>query len=96
MRHQLGSPGLKEKGLKINISEIYDEDRPSIINTIVNLGGATAEIVSPDGLLLTNHHVAFGAIQRASTQGIDYITNGFLAKSKEEEIPAPGYVARII
>ncbi|MBN2424873.1 MAG: S46 family peptidase [Calditrichaceae bacterium] len=96
MMNQLASLGLKEKGLKINIKEIYDESRPSIVNTIVNLGGATAELVSPDGLLLTNHHVAFGAVQRASTQGIDYITNGFLAKSKEEEIPAPGYIARII
>jgi len=63
---------------------------------VVNLGGASAELVSPDGLILTNHHVAFGAVQRASTAGTDYLTNGFLAKTRDEELPAPGYVARVL
>jgi len=93
---QIKDLNLKEKGLKINVKDIYNPDGISLTQAIVNLGGASAELVSPDGLLLTNHHVAFGAVQRASIKGDDYITKGFYAKNREEEIPAFGSTARVI
>ncbi len=96
MLSQLKMLDLKAKGIKINISDIYDPDKPGISDAIVLLGGGTSELISPNGLMLTNHHVAFGAVQRASTEGTDYITNGFLAKTLKEEIVAPGYSALIM
>ncbi|MFW6160958.1 MAG: S46 family peptidase, partial [Acidobacteriota bacterium] len=65
-------------------------------SAVVKLGGATGEFVSPQGLILTNHHVAFGAIQRASSEENDYIKDGFLAAANEEEIPARGYTADVL
>jgi hypothetical protein len=87
---------LQKKGLKISVDDIYNRDKPCLADAIVNLGGGTAEFVSPEGLILTNHHVAFGAVQRASTQGTDYLTNGFLAKTRADEIQAPGYSAYVL
>ncbi len=92
---QLNTLHLKQKGLQLQPEDIYTPGKVGLASAVVNLGGASAELVSPDGLILTNHHVAFGAVQRASTQGTDYLTNGFLAKTRADEIPAPGYVARI-
>jgi hypothetical protein len=61
------------------------------MGAVVSLGGCTASFVSPDGLIVTNHHCGFGAIQYNSTPQRDLITNGFLAKTREEELPAgPG------
>ena len=61
------------------------------MGAVVSLGGCTASFVSPDGLIVTNHHCSFGAIQYNSTPQRDLITNGFLAKTREEELPAgPG------
>ncbi|HLP47241.1 MAG TPA: S46 family peptidase, partial [Candidatus Kapabacteria bacterium] len=87
---------LEKKGFEIAPADIYTQGKPGIVQAIVNLGGGTGGLVSPNGLMLTNHHVAFGAVQRASTQGTDYIKNGFLAQTLAEEIEAPGYSARII
>jgi hypothetical protein len=87
---------LEKKGFESNLADIYIPGKPCLAQAIVNLGGGTAGIVSPNGLILTNHHVAFGAVQRASTQGTDYITNGFLAQTLADEIEAPGYSARIL
>ena len=93
---QLEKLDLQKKGLKIPLDEVYNPNGNSLFNAIVNLGGGTSEFVSPNGLILTNHHVAYGAVQRASTQGTDYLTNGFLANSNEDEIQAPGLSAMII
>jgi hypothetical protein len=87
---QIDKLDLEKKGLKIPLEEVYNSDGNSLFDAIVRLGGGTSEFVSPNGLILTNHHVAYGAVQRASTQGTDYLTNGFLANSFEEEIQAPG------
>jgi len=57
--------------------------------------GATGSFISPDGLIITNHHVAFGSVVAASTPEKDYLKNGFLAKTRAEEIPASGRTARI-
>ena len=93
---QLDQLNLHEKGLELTLEEIYHPKKPSIIDAIVWLGGCSASFVSPDGLLLTNHHCAFGALQRASTEEIDYIKKGFLAKDRSEEIEAKGVTASVL
>jgi len=87
---------LNSKGLKIPIRDIYNPEGISLMNAIVRLSGCTGSFVSADGLIITNHHCAFGAVQRASTTQEDYLTNGFLAESRQEEIPAAGYTANIL
>lgn len=93
---QLGMLDLNSKGLRISVENIYTRDGDCIADAAVLLGGGSSAFVSPNGLLLTNHHVAFGAVQRASTQGTDYLTNGFLARSYSEELEAPGVSAQVI
>jgi len=85
---------LGSKGLAIAPEEIFSPDRASLIFAVVSVG-ATGSFVAPDGLFLTNHHVAFSAVQAASTPEKDYLTHGFLAKTRAEEIRAPGMTARI-
>ncbi len=96
LMEQLEDLNLAGEGLEISIEDIYSPDKPCLVNAVINLGGGTAELVSPDGLVLTNHHVAYGGVQRASTQGVDYLTDGFLAATRADEIPAPGTYARIL
>ncbi len=84
---------LRAKGLEIDPAEIYSTDK-GLIFAIVSVG-ATGSFVSPDGLFVTNHHVVFGAVQAASTRENDYLRNGFLARTKAEEIQAKGMTARI-
>lgn len=86
---------LQAKGLKIDSKEVYNPDGTSLIDAIVQVGGCTGSFVSPDGLVLTNHHCAFGAVQAISTTEDDYITNGFLASTRDKELPARGYTVRI-
>ncbi|MEW5805742.1 MAG: S46 family peptidase [Acidobacteriota bacterium] len=81
---------MKKMGLKLSQEEIYNPQGTSLAHAVVS-PGATASFVSPNGLILTNHHVAFGAVQRISTPEQNYIEMGYLAKTLEEEIPAPGY-----
>jgi hypothetical protein len=82
---------MKEMGLKLTPDQLYNEQGTSIAHAVVNLMGGTGAFVSPLGLILTNHHVAFGAVARISTPEKNYIEEGFLAQTLEEEIPAPGY-----
>jgi hypothetical protein len=87
---------LKTKGLAIPVKEIYNPEDISLMQAIIRLSGCTATFVSANGLIITNHHCAFGAVQRASTPDNDYLTNGFLAKDRGGEIPALGYTASIM
>jgi len=96
MLNQLENLDLKSKGLKIGVSDIYNTDKPALYNAIIQIGGGTASFVSKDGLIVTNHHVAYTAIQRASSEQNDYLTNGFLAANRTDEIPAQGYTARLL
>jgi hypothetical protein len=84
---------LRSKGLEIDPAEIFATDR-SLIFAIVSVG-ATGSFLSADGLFITNHHVAFGAVQAASTKEEDYLRAGFLAATRAEEIQAKGMTARI-
>lgn len=87
---------LKAMGLQLTPQQIYDGKGGGVAYAIVSLGGGTGSFVSPNGLILTNHHVAFGALQRTSTAEHNYIANGFNAASYDEEIPAPGYRASVL
>ncbi len=91
---ELAKLDLASKGLAIPPEEIFAPDRPSLIFAIVSVG-ATGSFVSEDGLIVTNHHVAFGAVQRASTPERDHLHNGFLAPTRAEEMQAQGMTARI-
>jgi len=80
-----------KKGLKLSKEQLYDINKPSIKDAIVIFGGGcTAEIVSGEGLVFTNHHCGYDAIAKASTVAHNYLQDGFWAKSKTEEIPSPG------
>jgi hypothetical protein len=94
---QIKDLDLANKGYIIPAEQIYDESNQSLHNAIVWLGGCSASFVSPKGLVLTNHHCAFGALQKASARdGKDYINNGFLAMNSTQELPAPGQYAYVL
>ncbi len=77
-------------GLKLSQEDIYSTNNASLKDAIVQFnGGCTAEIVSNEGLILTNHHCGFSAIQHHSSLENDYLKNGFWAKNKEEELACP-------
>ena len=86
---------LADAGLKIDQKEIYNPNGVSLVDALVNLSGCTGSFVSGDGLIITNHHCAFRAINQASTPEHDFLENGFLAKTHDEEFPAKGYTCRI-
>ncbi|GAB4329449.1 MAG: S46 family peptidase [Calditrichia bacterium] len=94
--HQMPSLQLEKKGLQMDPAELYKSDGTGLMSAVVSLGGGTGEFVSQNGLILTNHHVAFGAIQRASSPEHNYLENGFIAWKHEEEIEAPGYIADVL
>lgn len=88
---------MKARGCKLSAEEIYSMNNSSLKDAIVVFGGGcTGEIVSPDGLLFTNHHCGFASIQSLSSVEHDYLKNGFWAMSRGEEIPAPGLKVRFI
>ncbi len=92
---QLPLKKLQQRGLKIPITDIYNPNGPSIKDAVVIVDGGTGEFLSSEGLLLTNHHVAFDALASASDQSKDYASNGYLAKKRSEELPAKGYTVQI-
>lgn len=88
---------MKNLGMKISVSDIYDVNNSSLKDAIVHFdGGCTSEIISPKGLLLTNHHCGYGEIQMHSTVEHDYLTNGFWAKNYSEELPNPDLTVTFI
>jgi len=93
--NQLPWNEMKARGLELSPEDIYNSRGVSLADGIVQLGGGTGSFVSSDGLIITNHHVAYGAIQRQSSAEQDFIRNGFLAKTMAEELPAKGYNARL-
>lgn len=86
---------MKRKGLKLTPKQIYDINNSSLKDAIIQFGrGCTGEIVSDQGLILTNHHCGYPQIQQHSTVEHDYLSNGFWAYSKSEELPNPGLTAK--
>ena len=82
---------MQSMGLKLSAEDIYSVNHSSIKDAIVMFGrGCTGEVISSQGLVLTNHHCGYGAIQSHSSVEHDYLKDGFWARSTEEEIPTPG------
>ncbi|HVF46129.1 MAG TPA: S46 family peptidase, partial [Pyrinomonadaceae bacterium] len=89
---QIAGLPLKQRGLKISPREIYNPAGGGLTDAVIRLSiGCTAEFVSPDGLILTNHHCGFDALVSASTPEKDLIETGFRTDSRAGEIPAKGY-----
>jgi hypothetical protein len=82
---------MSDMGFKLSAKDIYDINNSSLKDAVMIFGGGcTAEIISKDGLLLTNHHCGYSSIQKLSSVDHDYLQNGFWAKNREEEIPVKG------
>ncbi len=88
---------MRAKGFRLTAEDIYSINRASMKDAVVLFGtGCTGEIVSSEGLLLTNHHCGYGAIQRHSSVEHDYLTHGFWARSRAEELPNEQLSVRIL
>lgn len=89
---KLNEADMQKAGFKLTADDLYSINTSSIKDAIVRLGGGfcTGEMVSEQGLMLTNHHCGFESIQEHSSVENDYLTNGFWAKKREEELPNPG------
>lgn len=94
---RLNEKEMKSMGMKISASDIYNVNKGSLKDAIVSFGGfCTGEIISSQGLLLTNHHCGFDAIQKHSSVEKNFLENGFWSKNKNEELPNPGLTATFI
>jgi len=82
----LSSLDLKKAGLEIDVDEIYNEEKPALVNALVRLGGCTGSFISESGLIITNHHCVFSSVAGASSSENNYLENGFYAAKKEQEI----------
>lgn len=88
---------MKKAGFKLSADDIYSVNKSALKDAIVIFGGGcTGEVVSPQGLLLTNHHCGFGAIQALSTVQSNYLQNGFWATDFESELPADGLSVQFV
>jgi len=88
---QLNEKDMKAMGMKMSAEDIYAVNKSSLKDAIVLFGrGCTGEVISSEGLLLTNHHCGFGQIQEHSSLEHDYLMNGFWARNRSEELPNKG------
>lgn len=88
---------MQEKGFKLSAEDIYSVNKACMKDAVLSFGGGcTGEIISGEGLLITNHHCGRSLIQRHSSLENDYITNGFWAMSRQEELPNPGLTVTIL
>src|SRR5690606_30401640 len=92
---ELSRAGLKKAGLKISEKDIYNPGQVGLVDALVQVSGCTGSFVSSNGLIITNHHCAFSAVQLASTPEFNYLKNGFVANALEQEIQAKGLTIRI-
>ena len=97
MKQQNSIELMKKQGLKLQADDLYNTNGVSLKDAVGIFGrGCTGEIVSPEGLILTNHHCGYGAIQQHSSVEHDYLTDGFWAKNRSEELPTPGLEFRFV
>lgn len=88
---------MQKEGLKLTPEEIYSVNHSSLKDAIIQFGnGCTGEMISNQGLVLTNHHCGYGNIQAHSTIEHDYLADGFWAKNLNEELPNEGLTARFL
>lgn len=88
-------PELRARGLELEADEIWNGNE-GLLSAVVNLGGCSASFVSDLGLVVTNHHCGFGAINRASTLENNYLENGFVSQTMADEIPSPGMTVSFV
>ena len=94
---KMNSKDMKQHGCKLKAEDIYSAEKSSLKDAIVIFGGGcTGEIVSPNGLLFTNHHCGYDAIQKLSSVEHDYLADGFWANNNAEELPAEGLSVRFV
>lgn len=94
---QQNAEKMKSLGLNITIDDIYNPDSTSLKDAVVIFGGGcTGEIISPEGLLLTNHHCGYGSIQKLSSVDHNYLQDGFWSVSKSEELPVEGLTVQFV
>ena len=88
---------MRELGLEIPVEEVYNANGISLKDAVVHFGGGcTGEVISSEGLVLTNHHCGYGAIQQHSNVEHDYLTEGFWAMNRDAELPTPGLTVTFI
>ena len=88
---------MKELGLQMPADRLYSTKRPSLKDAVVSFGGfCSGVVVSEDGLVFTNHHCGFSSIQQHSSVDHDYLKDGFVAHSREEELPNPELYVRFL
>ena len=94
---KINADALRNLGSRLTPDQIYSINHSSIKDAIVQFGGGcTAEIISNNGLLVTNHHCGYGSIQALSTPENNYLEDGYFAKSRAEELPVPGLTVRFL
>nr|WP_262892545.1 S46 family peptidase [Hymenobacter qilianensis] len=94
---QLNEADMQKKGLQLTVEQIYSVNQGSLKDAVVQFGGGcTGEIISDQGLLLTNHHCGYSQIQSHSSVEKDYLTKGYWAMSRDQELPNPGLTATFI
>ncbi len=94
---RLNYADMQKKGLKLTAEEIYSINNSSLKDAIIQFGnGCTGEIISDQGLILTNHHCGYGKIQEHSTVDHDYLTDGFWAMKQSEELANPGFFVKFL
>lgn len=97
MKEQNAIDMMKKQGLKLEADDIYQPGKVSLKDAVgIFGGGCTGEIISPEGLILTNHHCGYASIQQHSSVEHDYLTDGFWAKNRSEELPTPGLEFRFV
>ena len=88
---------MQQMGFKLTAEDVYSVNQACMKDAVVLFGtGCTGEIISDKGLMITNHHCGYSFIQNHSSLEHDYLTNGFWAKSNQEELPNPGLTARFL
>ena len=88
---------MRKKGFKLKAKDVYSTTKPSLKDAVMQFGGGcTGEFVSAEGLLLTNHHCGYASIQKLSSVEHDYLTDGYWAKSRAEELHVPGLTISIL
>ena len=88
---------MRKMGFKLKADDIYSDNKASLKDAVVQFGGGcTGEFISSEGLLLTNHHCGYGSIQMLSSVEHDYLTDGYWAKSRAEELHVPGLTVSLL
>ena len=88
---------MRKMGFKLKADDIYSDKKASLKDAVMQFGGGcTGEFISPEGLLLTNHHCGYGSIQKLSSVEHDYLTDGYWAKSRSEELHVPGLTISLL